>query len=179
MSAASSRFYPRAPRYTLRANDDNQMRFALMQTRGNAFETELRDVSTTGLKFTVFNTEVPRRGLDEGDVIKIEFKIPSGKQIACFATVTRVDQRQEWHPDHGDHFITEVAVSFRHLPSAWAKALEKAMPETEGHETIHVTTLPEHMHRKALVLFSLSSVALFSLFMFLSTSPQQWLAWFR
>lgn len=185
MSAASSRFYPRAPRYTLRANDDNQMRFALMQTRGSAFDTELRDVSTTGLKFTVFNTEVPRRGLDEGDVIKIEFKIPSGKQIACFATVTRVEQHAEWNADLGDHFVTEVAVTFRHLPSAWAKALEKAMPAHEvdshysGRETINVTTLPEHMHRKALVLFSLSSVALFSLFMFLSTPPQQWLAWFR
>lgn len=150
-----------------------------MQTRGSAFETQLRDVSTTGLKFTVFNTEVPGSGLDEGDVIKIEFKIPSGKQIACFATVTRVDHRKEWHPDHGDQFITEVAVTFRHLPSAWAKALESSMPATEGHETIHVTTLPEEMHRKALVLFSLSSVALFSLFMFLSTTPQQWIAWFR
>ena len=182
MSAASSRFYPRAPRYTLRANDDNQMRFALMQTRGSAFDTVLHDVSTTGLKFTVFNTEVPRRGLDEGDVIKIEFKIPSGKQIACFATVTRVEQRAQWDSQLGDVVVTEVAVSFRHLPSAWAKALEKAMPKSEGaddRETIHVTTLPEQMHRKALVLFSLSSVALFSLFMFLSTSPAQWLNWFR
>lgn len=180
MSASSSRFFPRAPRYTLRAQDDNQMRFALMQTRGNALDTELRDVSKTGLKFTVPNAEVPHRGLDEGDMIKIEFKIPSGKQIACFATVVRVEVIEQWHPDFGDQSFTEVAVTFRQLPSLFAKALEKSLPGKESgeHSAIHISTFPEHMHRRALVLFSLSSVALFSLFMFLSTSPQQWLTWF-
>lgn len=184
MSNASARFYPRAPRYTLRASDDNQMRFALMQTKGNAFDTELHDVSTTGLKFKVFNSEVPRRGLDEGDVIKIEFKIPSGKQIACFATVTRIDQTKQWSAEFGDHFVTEVAVQFRHLPTAWAQALEKAMPKHEDGDgtpaSITIPILPLDLsNRKALMLFSLSSIALFSLFMFLSTSPQQWLSWFR
>jgi len=158
------------------------MRFALMQTRGDAFDTELHDVSTSGLKFKVFNTEVPRRGLDEGDVIKIEFRIPSGKQIACFATVTRVDQNKQWTAELGDHSITEVAVQFRHLPTAWAQALEKAMPKKDGDEStvIQLPVIPFDLsNRKALMLFSLSSVALFSLFLFLSTSPAQWLGWFR
>lgn len=182
--SVASRFFPRAPRYTLRANDDNQMRFALMQTRGNALDTELINISQSGLKFTVFNGEVPPRGLDEGDMIKIEFRVPSGgrprgtpKQIACFATVTRVEPL-------GNSLI-EIAVSFRHLPSAFARALQNALPKKEDTEPLVVaetfaglSSFPAEMNRQALILFSLSSLALFSLFLFMSTSPTQWLSWF-
>ena len=182
MAATSSRFFPRAPRYTLRSNDENQMRFALMQTRGSALETELVDVSKSGLKFSIFNTEVPKRGLDEGDVIKIEFKIPSGRQIACFATVTRLEQIDHWDPEFGDQSITEVAVQFRHLPDAFASALEKSMPKQEAQDQpaspIHIPIIPSHMTTKQVMLFSLSSIALCSLFMFLSISPTQWMHWF-
>lgn len=173
--SVASRFFPRAPRYTLRAQDDNQMRFALMQTRGSALDTELINISQSGLKFTVFNGEVPHRGLDEGDMIKIEFKIPSGKQIACFATVTRVEPVGPT--------LLEIAVSFRHLPSAFAKALERALPKKEESEPLHVGvfaghTFPVELNRNALILFSLSSIALFSLFLFMSASPAEWLHWF-
>jgi hypothetical protein len=181
MSAASSRFYPRAPRYTLKANDETTMRFALMQTRGAALDTELQNVSKSGLKFCIFNDEVPRRGLDEGDMIKIEFKIPSGKQIACFATVTRVEQVANWNPEFGDQSITEVAVSFRNLPTAFVNALERALPNKENEaqtKEISVNLFPTELNKRSLILFSLSSVALFSLFVFLSISPQQWTNWF-
>jgi len=50
--------------------------------------TEIRNVSLTGLAFTAWEDLCPLLG----EVIRIQFSIPGGKQVACHAIVTRLEE---------------------------------------------------------------------------------------
>ena len=96
------RYFTRAPRYVFQSEDGTLVRFAPMQTKGLISRAVIRDLSETGLSFTLPITEDVVSLPDEGSAIKIEFPIPgSPKGIACFATVVRVEKRTEWMPEWG------------------------------------------------------------------------------
>lgn len=126
MSAAQN-FVQRPPRYIFQAADSNLVRFAAMETRGISARAVIRDLSESGLSFTLPITEAIETLPEEGAPLKVEFPIPGRDQIACFATVTRVEQRTEWVPEWGDRGFHLIALQFRHLPSLHLKAIKQGL----------------------------------------------------
>lgn len=132
MSSAASQYRPRSPRYVLRADDHTLMRFAGMETRGITMQAQVVDLSETGLSFSIgTQSDAP----EEGDMLKVEFTVPGRRQIACFATVVRVQTHSEWDPVLGSRSYRTVALQFRHLPKPHLRALqvglsEKVIPES-------------------------------------------------
>lgn len=180
MSATAGRYFPRSPRYVLNANDQNIMRFAAMNTRGKSSIARLRDLSETGLAFTLpTSPEGPTEGLpDEGDAIKIEFAIPGEKQMACFATVMRVEARTEWDKDWGNRGYTLIALQFRNLPKGHLRSLQISLTghtsQAQDEQIINDDTSLTSLSR-ALSLggaFLLLTLALFLMVL----APQAWLS---
>lgn len=128
----------RAPRFLFRTDDQSWMRFAPMDTRGGARIAKAMDLSATGLAFFLPDGVPANARPDEGDVVKIEFAPPAlGPDvgtIACFATVIRVEEVVDWTPELGEVARTKVAVQFRHMPEAHARALQAALEPIVGLE---------------------------------------------
>lgn len=133
----SARHYiARSPRYVFQAEDSSLLRFAPMETRGHSQRAVIQNLSETGLSFSLPITEPIETLPEEGSALKVEFPIPGRTSIACFATVTRVEQRSEWVPEWGNHGFHLIAVQFRHLPSLHLRAIQKGLnglvtPEVE------------------------------------------------
>jgi hypothetical protein len=98
-----------------------------METRGISARAIIRDLSETGLSFTLPITEPIETLPDEGVPLKVEFPIPGRDQIACFATVTRVEQRTEWVPEWGHRGYHLIALQFRHLPTLHLRAIKRGL----------------------------------------------------
>ena len=133
MSAA--RIYNQRPaRYIFQAHDSSLVRFAAMETRGISSKAIIRDLSESGLSFTLPMTEHADALPEEGSTLKVEFPIPGRDQIACFATVMRVEQREEWVPEWGNRGFHLIALQFRHLPTLHLKAIQRGL---QGHSEAH------------------------------------------
>ncbi len=131
MSASIGRFFTRAPRYLFRPHDHSLLRYATLATTGVSHTTLIHDLSETGLSF-LCSFGVPP---EEGEVLKLEFTVPGRKQIACFATVVRVEQRSVWSAENGDALFYLVAIQFRNLPFAHRRALQVGLqPRTRDSE---------------------------------------------
>jgi len=126
MSAART-FVQRPPRYIFQTAESNLVRFAAMETRGISARAVIRDLSESGLSFTLPITEAIETLPEEGAPLKVEFPIPGRDQIACFATVMRVEQRNEWVPEWGDRGYHLIALQFRHLPNLHLKAIKQGL----------------------------------------------------
>jgi len=132
------------------------MRFASMNSKGRAFETNVVDISETGLAFEVSSNEAPTYALDEGDMLKVEFTPPGAGPIACFATVIRIDSKETWNPDTGNRFATRIAVHFRNLPKIHFQSLQKSLGKLTPHDLID-----EGQGRlRAIAIFALAASAL-------------------
>lgn len=167
--SAAQRYFPRSPRYVFRAEDQTLMRYAAMETRGTACSTKVLNLSESGLLFAMKEGEAP----EEGDVLKIEFPIPGRRQIACFATVVRVDATDEWHPDFGESRAVVVGLQFRHLPDGHRRALKNGLQgKTEPEELFDW----REARNKQLMTFAGLSLALIVTMMVLSTPPERWIA---
>jgi len=171
------------------------MRFAGMETRGSSVATQVQDLSETGLSFTIHGELTP----NEGDMLKVEFTVPGRNQIACFATVVRVEERTEWDPTLGDLSYNIVAIQFRNLPAAHHRALRVGLRERtnnneemedgllnkseEGNGTTtgqssktNALTRQHDLHKAAFCALSI----LFALVLFMLTqSPNAWLTAIR
>ena len=127
------RFVPRAPRYVLKPNDRNLMRFGLSQTRGPAHveATTLVNLSETGAAFiTDASCE-----LKVNDRIKVEIPIPHGEQIAWFASVVRIEQYDDsgWlsfspHVPRAEQVV--VALRFEDLPEPHSRAIRQGIEKS-------------------------------------------------
>jgi hypothetical protein len=82
------KWFGRAPRYVLRPEDNQFVRFA-NEVRQKASGIEILDISKTGMAFTVHREQVPRLG----ENIIIEFEAPGTGQMACFARVVRLEEQ--------------------------------------------------------------------------------------
>ena len=98
MTQNLARYHARAPRYILDTQDDELIRVAGPRQVPWEEGTEIRNVSLTGLAFTASEDLCPLLG----EVIKIQFMVPGGKQMACHGVVTRLD------PDRGDKILVGV-----------------------------------------------------------------------
>jgi len=95
-----AKYHGRNPRYILSTDDDFLIRLAGPHQTPWEEGTEIQNVSLTGLAFTAEPDLCPLLG----EVIKIQFTVPAAKQMACFAIVTRLDQKNRNTMLVGVHF---------------------------------------------------------------------------
>lgn len=88
MTQSLARYHARSPRYILNTEDDSLIRVAGPRQIPWEEGTEIKNVSLTGLAFTAQEDLCPLLG----EVIRIQFPIPSGKTMACHAIVTRMEE---------------------------------------------------------------------------------------
>lgn len=127
MTQRLRKFIARAPRYVLRADDLQFLRFAPEENADNIYSTRFINVSETGLAFLVERDLVPNLG----DVIKIEFPVPNSDTIAWFARVIRMEEyeRGGWRPRHRRSDEILVGVRFLDLPEGHRKHIRKGLEE--------------------------------------------------
>lgn len=124
MIMRAGRYSRRSPRYTLRANDIRHLRMARKISRQNiVYETEILDVSETGLAFSLPINEAPQIG----ELLALEFTVPGGRQMAWRGRVTRIEMptdRATWKT-----FSTRitVAVEFYELPATFRSILSRGL----------------------------------------------------
>ena len=87
MNQNLARYHARSPRYILNTDDDSLIRVAGPRQIPWEEGTEIKNVSLTGLAFTAPEDLCPVLG----EIIKIQFQAPGGKQMASYAIVTRLD----------------------------------------------------------------------------------------
>jgi PilZ domain-containing protein len=87
MNQNLARYHARSPRYILNTEDDSLIRVAGPRQTPWEEGTEIKNVSLTGLAFTAPDDLCPVLG----EIIKIQFQAPGGKQMASYAIVTRLD----------------------------------------------------------------------------------------
>ena len=87
MNQNLARYHARSPRYILNTEDDSLVRVAGPRQTPWEEGTEIKNVSLTGLAFIAPDDLCPVLG----EIIKIQFIAPGGKQMASHAIVTRLD----------------------------------------------------------------------------------------
>ncbi|MCM2281052.1 MAG: PilZ domain-containing protein [Bdellovibrionaceae bacterium] len=124
MVATARPYIPRAPRYVIRPHDKSLLRFKDAAPNGEASSATILDLSESGLLFTIQGPDHP----ELQETIKVEFTIPGRSQMACFATVTRVETDVEWELD-GKQTSTgvRIAVRFLDLPPAFRHTLHASL----------------------------------------------------
>lgn len=100
MTQGLAKYHSRSPRYILNTEDNSLIRIAGPNKLPWDEETEIRNVSLTGLAFTAPDDLCPVLG----EVIKIQFTVPGAKQMACHAIVTRIDEYKKHTLLVGVHF---------------------------------------------------------------------------
>src|ERR1700733_8248261 len=98
-------FIPRAPRYVLKPQDRNILRYSLQNTmgKGGVETTLLVNLSETGAAFLVNRGAEPRLG----ERIKVEIPIPKGEQIAWWGHVVRTSLYEPRGWFSGDKFHSD------------------------------------------------------------------------
>lgn len=87
MTNGLARYHARSPRYILNTQDESLIRVAGPKQLPWEEDTEIRNVSLTGLAFVASDDLCPVLG----EVIKIQFIVPGSQQMACHAIVTRLE----------------------------------------------------------------------------------------
>ncbi len=100
MSQSLAKYHGRAPRYVLNTEDDNLIRLSGSERWPWEEKTEIRNISLTGLSFLASMDLSPLIG----EIIKIQFTVPTGKQMACYAIVIRIDQENDFDNLIAVHF---------------------------------------------------------------------------
>ena len=94
--------------------DKKIMRYAPYPKGHRAFFTEVVNLSETGMAFTVPFLDSPQMN----ETIMVEFSVPSGEPIACYAKVQRVQKYTLIESDFFQKDCKLVAVEFQKLPAA-------------------------------------------------------------
>lgn len=87
MTQGLARYHSRLPRYILNTDDEFLIRVAGPRQIPWEEGTEIQNVSLTGLAFTAPDDLCPILG----EVIRIQFSVPGGNQMACHGIVTRLE----------------------------------------------------------------------------------------
>ncbi len=96
------------------------MRYAPYPKGHRAFFTEVVNLSETGMAFTVPFLDSPQMN----ETIMVEFSVPSGEPIACYAKVQRVQKYTLIESDFFQKDCKLVAVEFQKLPAAQHQSLK-------------------------------------------------------
>jgi hypothetical protein len=131
------KFIARSPRYVLRPQDRNSMRFSLENTHGfgGIESTFLINLSETGVAFLVEPGQQPLMG----DRIKVELPVPGteNEQIAWWATVRRIENYEptSWYiGNRANPFLENpkilVALHFEQLPEGHARLIRRGLKQS-------------------------------------------------
>jgi hypothetical protein len=121
MTQGLARYHARSPRYILNTEDEYLIRVSGPQKTPWEEDTEIRNVSLTGLVFTAPDDLCPVLG----EVIKIQFVVPGSQQMACHAIVTRLE------PERNNKIL--VAVHFYKLEMAHRIVLAQGLTKKIKH----------------------------------------------
>ncbi len=100
MTGSLARYHARQPRYVLDANDNNLIRYSGAGRHSWEEKTELKNISLTGLSFTAPIDIKPQLG----EIIRIQFQVPSSESMACHAIVTRIENINDYECEIAVHF---------------------------------------------------------------------------
>ena len=92
MNQLISKYQIRAPRYVLQAEDNTLVRVAGPNQTPWEEGTDITNISLTGLAFKAHRDLCPLLG----EFIKIQFEVPGGQQMACYALVVRLDKLNDF-----------------------------------------------------------------------------------
>lgn len=129
MTQSLAKYHARSPRYILNTHDDSLVRVAGPQQIPWEEDTEIKNVSLTGLAFTAPDDLCPVLG----EVIKVQFVVPGAQQMACHAIVTRLE------PDKSHTIL--VAVHFYKLEMAHRIVLAQGLAKKVKNEDHDLTNL--------------------------------------
>lgn len=100
MTSALAKYHNRSPRYTLNTQDNCLIRYSGSERWPWEERTEVRNISLTGLSFLAPHDLSPMIG----EIIKIQFSVPGGQQMACYAVVIRQDSQNDFENLIAVHF---------------------------------------------------------------------------
>lgn len=100
MTGSLARYHARQPRYVLDANDNNLIRYSGADRYSWEEKTQLKNISLTGLSFYAPIDIKPQLG----EVIRIQFQVPSSEPMACHAIVTRIEDINSYDCEIAVHF---------------------------------------------------------------------------
>lgn len=100
MTSAVAKYHNRSPRYTLNTQDNCLIRYSGSERWAWEEKTEIKNISLTGLSFIAPADLSPIIG----EIIKIQFSVPGGQQMACYAVIIRVDSENEFDNLVAVHF---------------------------------------------------------------------------
>jgi hypothetical protein len=139
MTEVLPRFRQRSSRYVLKPFDNCLVRYAGPRRDPWEEDTQIENVSLTGLAFYVPKDLSPVLGED----IKIQFDVPGSKTMACFAKVTRLLPISDYR--------NMVGVQFEKLELAHRIVLKKGL-------TQRLRLLQKEEQRKALVRWPVTAL---------------------
>lgn len=190
MAQPLRKFVARAPRYLLRPDDNRMMRFAADNEQHRTYSTQFYNVSESGLAFIVDRKSAPR----VGDLIKLEFSIPGGDQIAWFAKVVRIEEHQvaPWWSERRDREEVRdvlIGVTFQALPEGHRRAIrqhlqtrfQEVVRENKRRRLRHLALFIAE-HGWQLVVYAIAALLTFSMLYLLSRpgpnyDPQKGAPW--
>ncbi len=135
MTDTSFKHYARAPRYVLRPFENQLIRFSGPQNEPWEEQTEIENLSMTGLIFSAPRSLCP----GTGELVKIQFEVPGSVQMACYAVVTRLETE-----DSSD--FVKVAVKFENLLPAHRNVLRRGLGirlQSENEDEDEMTAPPK------------------------------------
>lgn len=121
MTTSLARYHARAPRYILDTEDNHLIRLSGAERLSWEENTEIKDISLTGLSFTASADLSPQLG----EIIKIQFSVPGSEQMACYAVVIRIDSTNEFENIIGVHFYKLDRVQRLNLVQGLAHKVQK------------------------------------------------------
>ncbi len=165
MNQGLAKFHARSPRYILNTEDDCLIRIAGPHNMTWEEDTEIRNVSLTGMSFTAPDDLCPFLG----EVIKVQFVVPGSQQMACHAIVTRLD------PEKNNKI--QVAVHFYKLEMAHRIVLAQGLNRkiiSESDSIFGDLTLKEqytwNLFKKIMVMSLMLTLWLWLMFSFVNNS---------
>jgi len=111
-----------APRYVLGSRDKKHLRFQGTGQVGRGHSSQIHDISSSGISFTVPEYITPHIG----GRIGLEFAIPGANQIACMGQVARVTEL----PGLSQNRLSKmyrVGVAFINMPPPYQKLLSSSL----------------------------------------------------
>lgn len=88
MTQSLAKYHSRSPRYILQPQDNTLVRVAGPHQTPWEEGTDIKNISLSGLAFTAPPDLCPL----VSEIIKIQFHIPGGPEMACFGLVTRIER---------------------------------------------------------------------------------------
>lgn len=127
MTTSLARYHARAPRYVLNTDDNSLVRLSGAERLPWEENTEIRDISLTGLSFIAPIDLSPQLG----EIIKIQFSVPGAEQMACYAVVIRIQNVYNFTNLIGVHFYKLDRLQRLNLVQGLANKIQKQSSTTK------------------------------------------------